>query len=65
MATAGIFNTLHELETLYVDSSWHFEIATIVLRHFRQLRRIYDIINVGFVCNFAGFLPQQVSKLFT
>ena len=55
MATASRLNTLYRLETLYGHLSTHFKIIEKVVRHFRHLWHINDVINVGFLHNFAGF----------
>ena len=53
MATASRLNTLYRLDTLYGHLSIHFRIIQKVVRHFRHLWHINDVINVGFLRNFA------------
>ena len=55
MATASRLNTLYRLETLYWHLSTLFRIIEKVVRRFRHLWSINDVINVRFLPNFAVF----------
>ena len=62
MATTSRLNTFYRIETSYGHSSRHFRITENVLRHFRRFWRINDVINVGFLCDFAVFGYDKCQK---
>ena len=59
MARASRLNSLHGLKILFTI------IQTIkkVLRHYQHLLRIYGVINVGILSNFAVFGHQKCHKV--
>ena len=60
MATESRLNTFCRFETLYGHSSRHFKIIEKVLMPLRDILRIYDVINVGFLRNFEVFVYDSV-----